>query len=492
MNRTVRRVASLACVAMLLTLPAGRARGDDAAIRQRIEELERQQRLFNEELRKLRQELDAAPAAPAPPAAAPVAAPVAEEAQPERIEEVERRQSILATEVDRIREMLVLPESGELKGYYGLAPAASRVYGIKRGLSIGGYGEANFKMVVKDGNGEKDEFDIVRFVMYVGYKYNDWIVMNTEIEFEHATTSSTISSSGGSVAVEFATLDFLLNPHANARGGLILMPVGFVNLVHEPPFYFGNTRPPVEIAIIPTTWREPGFGLFGDVLPNLEYQMYGVVSFNAKGYRNTGLRDARQNGNRVLADDWAFVGRLDYEPLAPVLVGGSMFLGNAGQDQDFGNDIIGFESIGAFTQLYEAHAQVQWRGVQFRTLGTTVHVDNALRLSQDAQISRATGGEPIASDMLGAYVEIAYDFLPIVLPDTSQYLAPWFRYSWLDTQNAVPVGYSPDLRQRQDFYEFGLQYKPIPEVVLKADYHIWDRAQGTAPDVLRLGGGFIF
>lgn len=488
MNHFARRVTSVTCAAILLTLPVGRAAAQDSgdAARRRIEDLERQQQQFNRELQQLRRQLDT-PSADSPP---PAPAPAAQEGQ--RMDEVERRQSILASEVDRLRELLVLPETGDLKEYYGLAPAASRVYGIKRGLSIGGYGEANFKVVVKDGDGQKNEFDFVRFVMYLGYKYNDWIVMNSEIEFEHATTSSTVSSSGGSVSVEFATLDFLLNQHANARGGLILIPVGFLNLVHEPPFYFGNTRPPVEVAIIPTTWREPGFGLYGDILPGLEYQMYGVVSFNAKGYRNTGVRDARQNGNRTLADDWAFVGRLDYDPIPSTLVGGSMYLGNTGQDQDFGNDTIGFEGVGAFSQLYELHAQFESHGFHFRALGTTMHIDNALRLSQDAQISKATGGQPIAKDMLGAYLEVAYDVLPLILPDTTQYLAPWFRYSWMDTQNNVPTGYSPDKRQRQDFYEFGLQYKPIPEVVLKADYHIQDRAQGTAPDVLRLGGGFIF
>ncbi|MCK6553111.1 hypothetical protein L6Q96_00770 [Candidatus Binatia bacterium] len=486
MNVTGYRALALVCAAILLATPAGQAVADNDAARRRVEELERQQQQFNRELQQLRRQLDIPP-----DGSQPTAAPAPTQ-EGERVEEVERRQSILASEVDRLRELLVLPETGELKQYYGLAPAASRVYGIKRGLSIGGYGETNFKLVVKDGDGEKNEFDFVRFVMYVGYKYNDWIVLNSEIEFEHATTSSTVSSGGGSVSLEFATLDFLLHEHANARGGLILMPVGFVNLVHEPPFYFGNTRPPVEIAIIPTTWREPGFGLYGNILPDLDYQMYGVVSFNAKGYRNTGLRNARQQGNRDLADDWAFVGRLDYDPIPSTVVGGSMFLGNAGQDQDFGNDTIGFEGIGAFTQLYEVHAQFQSHGVHLRALGTAVHIDDALRLSQDAQISKATGGEPIAKDMLGAYIELAYDVMPLILPDTTHYLAPWFRYSWLDTQNNVPSGYSPDLRQRQDFYEFGLQYKPIPEVVLKADYHIQDRASGTAPDVLRLGGGFIF
>ena len=39
--------------------------------------------------------------------------------------------------------------------------------------------------------------------------------------------------------------------------------MGFINQIHEPPFYFGVNRPEVERFIIPATWRENGVGLFG-------------------------------------------------------------------------------------------------------------------------------------------------------------------------------------------------------------------------------------
>jgi hypothetical protein len=61
--------------------------------------------------------------------------------------------------------------------------------------------------VFDDPNGVKDNADMLRAVLYTGYKFNDWIVFNAEFEFEHATTSTTKSASGGSVSVEFATLD---------------------------------------------------------------------------------------------------------------------------------------------------------------------------------------------------------------------------------------------------------------------------------------------
>jgi hypothetical protein len=511
---------ALAAVLLCGALPA---RADDAALQRKVEQLEQQQREMLEQLKALRRELDEerarrapapvaapapapgaapapvpavvpAPVAPAAPAvqAAPAAPPASPVAEANRVDEVERRQGILTEEIRKIREFLVLPETQELKGQYGLGPGASKVYGIPRGLSIGGYGEANFGIVTNDGSGQPNTADLERLVLYTGYKFTDWLVFNSEIEFEHGTTEETVSASGGAVDVEFATLDFLLDPHANVRTGLVLVPIGFINLVHEPPFYFGNSRPPVETQVIPTTWRSIGAGLFGEVIPGLDYKAFGVTSFNAKGYQSLNLRNARQSGDRELANDWSFVGRLDYEPFTIWSLGGTMYLGDQGQGEEYGNEDIGFRKVGVYTQMYEIHSEVVTRGFEFRTLGVTTLVDDAGVLSQDEFIESQTGGEPIGKVLLGAYAEVAYNIMPVFLPDTTQYLAPWFRYSWLDTNNKVAAGFMRDRAARRQFIEFGLQYEPIPQVVLKVDYHIQDAEQGILPDILRLGGGLVF
>lgn len=508
----MKRITAVAfCLTIGLTL-ASAAVADEAALQRRIEELETQQREMLNQLKQLKQDLDAerqrgaapaaapaavpaaaapaaAPAVPAAQAVAPAATPPAESA---RVEEVERRQSILTDELRKIRDFLILPETQELKGQYGLGPAASKVYGVPRGLSIGGYGEANFNDITKNANGQSNSFDFVRFITYLGYKFTDQIVLNTEIEYEHATTEETVSAGNGSVSVEFATLDYLYNPALNVRGGLMLVPVGFINQVHEPPFYFGNVRPPVELQVIPTTWSANGAGIFGQPLPGLEYKAYGITSFNAKGYRTLNLRDARQNGNQEVANDWSFVGRVDYLVTPPWSMGGSLYLGDQGQSEEYGNDDIGFRKVGVFTQMYEAHTQVQWQNLWFRALGTTVLIDDAGVLSQDAFIESQTDGQPIGKVLLGAYAEVAYNIMPFFLPETAQYLAPWFRYSWLDTNNKVAAGFTRDPAARRTYYEFGLQYKPIPQIVLKADYHIQDAQQGTLPYEMRVGGGFVF
>ncbi|MEX0803715.1 MAG: hypothetical protein WD688_10420 [Candidatus Binatia bacterium] len=164
-----------------------------------------------------------------------------EQRRKKETEELERKTQTLAEEVERKRVEEHIPTLAELKPQYGLAPAASRVYAITRGLSLGAYGEANYRKFVSETGSNRDTADFLRLVAYLGYKFNDWIIFNSEIEFEHGTTSviSPVAGSGGSVSVEFATLDFLLSRPFNARAGMVLAPLGFINEVHEPPFFQG-------------------------------------------------------------------------------------------------------------------------------------------------------------------------------------------------------------------------------------------------------------
>jgi len=201
-----------------------------------------------------------------------------------QVKKLERKTDVLSQEVEKLRTNLAIPEEKQLKSAYGLGPAASKVYQVGKGLSIGGYGEGFYQDIVGDKGAEKSKADMERMVMYVGYKFTDSIIMNSELEFEHGTSGEGAESKG-EVSAEFVSLDFLLNPKINVRTGLLLMPMGMINRMHEPLFYFGNHRPVVEQTIIPSTWREMGVGLFGAITPNLTYTTYVVNGLNASGFR---------------------------------------------------------------------------------------------------------------------------------------------------------------------------------------------------------------
>lgn len=403
---------------------------------------------------------------------------------------LERKTNVLTEEVEKLRTELVVPEKVEYKSAYGLGPAASKVYQVGKGLSIGGYGEANYQARVNDQGGHKsdgtlpnsDNADLERLVIYTGYKFSDNILFNSEIEFEHGSTGNNGSGSTGTVSVEMAALDFFIDPLFNVRAGMVLMPMGFVNQIHEPPFFFGNNRPEVERRIIPSTWRENGLGLFGELLPGLSYTTYVVNGMNAKNFSADGIRSGRQSGGQALAEDLAYVGRLDYTPtqLPSITLGASAYVGHSGQNQLFNN-----QQINVATQLYEAHLQWKYHGLEFRTLGSWGHIDDAGLLSK-------ANGKTIGAQNYGWYSEVGYDVMPHIFADTTHYLAPFFRYERMDTLAKVAAGYNDDLSKDLEIYQIGVNYKPIPNVVIKADYRNFKQKAGIAPDDFNLGVGFIF
>lgn len=420
----------------------------------------------------------AAEAAAAGPAAAKQQ--TAASAKPAK-SEAERKTDILATEVEKLKTQLFIPDKREYKSEYGLGPAASQVYRVNRGLSIGGYGEAIYTNYTANKGNLKDSADLLRAVIYAGYKFNDWIILNNEFEFEHATTGEG-SEEKGEVSVEFSQLDFLLHKNVNIRAGLMLMPVGFINEMHEPTTFHGNRRPDVENYILPSTWREMGAGLFGQITPELQYRMYAVNGLNAKGYASQGIREGRQGGSFAVAENWAFTGRLDYTPnFAPgLLMGASTFLGDAGQGEFY----LG-KKASVFTQLYEGHIQWHYRGLEMRALGALGYVG-------DAGLVSAANGDTVGKQNYGWYTEAAYDVMPYLWKDSTQYLAPFFRYERYNTLAAIPDGFTNDKTWDRWIYQGGLTYKPIPNISVKLDYRNINSAGGPRPHELNLGVGFIY
>ena len=190
----------------------------------------------------------------------------------ERVKALEEQNTVLTEEVLATQTggfTLVDTE----KSYNGMGAAASKVYFSKNPLSIGGYGEMFY---ANPDNGD-DFADIYRFITYFGYKFNDWVILNAEIEFEHGANSD----KGGSVVVEFLYLDFLLSDEFSIRAGHVLTPMGLINLRHEPTLFNTVQRPEIERQLIPSTWHENGvlaYGRFEDV--GIEYTAGMINALN--------------------------------------------------------------------------------------------------------------------------------------------------------------------------------------------------------------------
>ncbi len=406
-----------------------------------------------------------------------------------RLEELEEKVEILADEMGRLESIFAVPEELELESLYGLGPAASKVYKRDRGLSIGGYGEVRLRSFHNTGDDDQDDvFDALRAVLYVGYKFDENWVFNSELEFEHAGTGG-----GGSVSMEFLTLDYLWRDEVNLRVGLVLVPMGFVNEIHEPTFFFGAERPEVERVILPSTWRENGVGIFGRIADRIEYRAYVINGFEGSKFSSGGLRGGRQKGSRALANDFAFVARVDVDAAPGLVVGGSVYTGQSGQEQDFKGPNPGDVSRAlpdALTTIYELHAQYKGYGASLRALWTEAFIDEAGKLSR---VLEKSPNEAIAHHMRGWYVEAAYDVLPLFKEDTRMSLEPYFRFEKYNTQRDVSnLGFTRDKSKDIELYIAGLQFKPISQVVFKLDYRHFDPAKGGRADEVQASMGYVF
>jgi hypothetical protein len=465
---------ALALAAGMTFLSVEPARAD--AVDDRLDALEAQIAALQSELRALRAERAAAPADGAHPSASSAPRDVVE-----RLGEVERRQEIQAAEIERLDLGDALVRADE--SVHGMGDAASKVYRVEQGLSIGGYGELlyeSFDSTRDDGaaSGSRDRIDFLRGVLYAGYKFNDDWVFNSEIEFEHASTGS-----GGEASVEFAYLDRIVRPGVNARAGLLLVPMGFVNEIHEPPLFLGAKRPDVERVIIPTTWRENGLGLFGEAGP-FTYRTYLVNGLRADGFSSSGLRSGRQKGAQAIGEDFAWVGRFDYTATPGLLAGVSLYAGDSGQGL---SDAAGDE-IAAQTSIFEGHLEWKWRGLEARALYTEASVDDVARLNQALGF---TGSRSIGESMEGWYGQVGYDLLAHRGNDARS-LIPYARWEWFDTQAEVPSGYSRDPAREVEVLTLGIAWRPIDQIIFKLDHQDYDNEAGTAIDQWNVALGYLF
>ena len=75
----------------------------------------------------------------------------------------------------------VMPAPGE--SVHGLSPAASKVYNVRSGISIGGYGDARYRHFASP---RDDEFDLLRAGLSFCHKFNETWVLNTTSALGHA------------------------------------------------------------------------------------------------------------------------------------------------------------------------------------------------------------------------------------------------------------------------------------------------------------------
>jgi hypothetical protein len=400
----------------------------------------------------------------------------------DRLAEIERQLGILAEEVENLKVGEEMPSAMSGEPIPGLAPAASKVYRTSQGLSIGGYGEALLEVfddTRDDGepSDKTDTFDLLRAIFYFGYKFDDRFVLNTEIELEHSTTSKS-----GSASVEFAYLDYLYKPGFNVRGGLLLVPMGLINEIHEPTTFLGAKRPETERRIIPSTWRENGLGIHG-TLGGFTYRTYAMNGLDAAGFSASGLRGGRQKGSKAKFDDIAWVGRADWIGTPGLMAGLSAYHGDSGQDLTNEDG----SSVSVPTTIFEAHVDWRFKGLELRALYARSELDDVAALNEALGLE---GSASVGEEMEGYYLQAGWDVLS--RRQGRQSLTPYVRWETVDTQKRVPDGWERNPATDTEIFTLGLAYQPIEQIIVKIDWQDIDNGAGTGVDQFNVAFGYIF
>ncbi|MCK5816088.1 MAG: hypothetical protein KAH07_09105 [Flavobacteriaceae bacterium] len=343
---------------------------------------------------------------------------------------------------------------------------------INNGVTVGGYGEINYNQP----DGANGELDVQRLVLLFGYKFNDKVQFVTEVEFEHVKE----------VYVEQAFLQYNLNDNINARGGLMLVPMGLINEYHEPTTFNGVERPSIAKSIVPTTWREIGAGIAGRSNElSLKYQAYifnGFRSVNGTKYLGgkNGLRNGRQKGAESIINTPNFSAKVDYYGIAGLRLGLAGYFGRTQAEddqQEFDGADVGVAMIGL---------DARYRLGRFAARGEFINTN-----IKDSEAYNNLYGADLGSQMVGWNLEASFNLLSL---DKQQQLWAFARYEDYDTNAAVEDNITRDLSYDRDEITFGLSYFLAPGAVVKADYQIKNNAVPNSESMnqFNMGIGVMF
>lgn len=358
------------------------------------------------------------------------------------------------------------------ESFSDLGLAASKVYNSESALSIGGYGEyryrkftnfKNFASPVANRLRKKSETNVVRFVPYIGYKFNDWIVMNTEIEFEDGGARSDGTKNYKYAIVEFSYLDFLLDEKYNIRAGHVLVPFGNINLNHEPVAFLTSERPLVESLIIPSTWHTNGILGFG-TYEDFDYYAGIITSPDPGTFTEGRFIQQGRRGAKQLTDDISGVARVSYKGFEGIEAGGSLFYGKGTTPAL----ILPNSDIDVSMFMAEAHVNYKYNGWDLKTLAVYGSLgDDYKQLKEHGEISGEVNGQ---------YLTVGYDVLHNTNTSHQLYAVGEIERLDLDADNRTE---NPD-NYKYNEYSLGFAYFPDPQVVIKADYTWRDYRGGSS------------
>ncbi|MFT4560460.1 MAG: hypothetical protein ACI9BW_000194 [Gammaproteobacteria bacterium] len=410
----------------------------------------------------------------------------------QNIEETKAGQSVLDQKIEATADAVESSRGGVSSANTTSAggsinmPASERYRGgvsWANTTSVGGYGELHYNdlddnSTSASGDGAADDrnrVDFHRFVFYLAHEFTDSIRFFSEVEIEHSVAGD---GQPGEVELEQAWIEMDITSKHRFRAGLNILPVGLINVTHEPNTFYGVERNRVESEIIPTTWWEAAAGLNGEIAQGWNYDMliHSGLKIPTSGSSAFRPRSGRTKIAEADDTDYALTGRIRYTGMPGLEVSLS------GQYQaDYTGTADAFD-VDAF--LVQAH--VDWK----HSSGFGLRAFYASWFFDDMPTADLNADAFDAEDLDGFYIEPAYRFAsPFMLPGEFGVFA---RYAEWDERNNL--GSARHRFDRYDQIAIGINYWPTPQVVFKIDgqWEDADKPVDRTLDGFNLGLGYQF
>lgn len=366
---------------------------------------------------------------------------------------------------------------------------ADRLLAANQKLSIGGYGQIDFNQPYVEDQKSAGKLDVHRMVLMFGYKFNNRTNFITELEVEHVSE----------IYVEQAFLQYRINDYVNFRAGLMLVPMGIVNEYHEPTTFNGVERPNLDKYIVPSTWREIGAGITGNIKEaSIKYQLYIMNGFSGERADGSsafsgsnGLRKGRQKGAESYMSSPNIATKFDFYGVRGLKVGLSGYFGNSqtnhyeGIDESDSDGMKSADSTVVGIKMVGLDARYRRNGLQLRGQFNMVNLSNTDQYN-------GFYGSSLGKSMLGYFAEIGYNILNKVKGKGE--LIPFVRFEKYNTHNSVESGTTKNLAFDRTDITFGLGWKVTPGAVLKVDLQMMSNEDKSIKDtkMLNMGVGVWF
>lgn len=370
-------------------------------------------------------------------------------------------------------------------GSYGEMLAAFKDYGLNRF-----YGNSK-------GNTKKNhnEISIPRFVLQGDYKITPKWILTAEVEFEAGGTGiayeiesqsgsengeyETEVEKGGEVALEQFHLTRLITREFNVRVGHMIVPMGLTNAHHEPLNFFTAARPEGATTILASTWHETGlslFGRFGRGAATFDYEAMVTSGLNPNGFDcYNWVKKAKQGFLEV--DNFsapAYTARLNWTGVPGLRLGAAILYNPKAQKN--ADKLVTYSEYGDINVLlYSFDAQYTGRYITARanyfsgSITETVGITAAnRRYSSKSPYSRMG---PVAKRAVDWSAEVGVN-LKALFPGIKGFptIYPFVHYNYYNPQEECEAGLVADNRCQVSLWSFGLNWKPLPNLVVKADY----------------------